>query len=261
MPWQIHWIVGNADLRFCVLCPKIYRSQQIGHLHIVGHYQSEGLRGCHALKTSPSAARQLCWHCSGPVEYIEWRSSSSRSFPLPGGQLPLAWRCLWHTSAMGKRCGCRCDRCCSILLWNWVQVSHWQTTSSMALLMPGQKKLPCASNCNFVIPWWNWCRTLSLLAGGMTSASPHRTRLSLTVSISLCCQYRWRGQGTSLMSSGQPVMIRLVRAHISGLLTKAYWKASLQVGVMWAWLMATSSERSGPELRQCVWYDHFLAGQ
>ena len=43
MPWQIHWIVGNADLRFCVICPKIYRSQQIGHSHIVGHCQSKGL--------------------------------------------------------------------------------------------------------------------------------------------------------------------------------------------------------------------------
>ena len=37
-------------------------------------------------------------------------------------------------------------------LWNWVQASHWQTTSLMALLMLGQKKLPCASNCDFVIP-------------------------------------------------------------------------------------------------------------
>ena len=37
-------------------------------------------------------------------------------------------------------------------LWNWVQASHWQTTSLMALFMPGQKKLPCMSNCDFVIP-------------------------------------------------------------------------------------------------------------
>ena len=43
MPWWIHWIEGNADLRFHVWCPKIYRSQQIGHSHIVGHCQSEGL--------------------------------------------------------------------------------------------------------------------------------------------------------------------------------------------------------------------------
>ena len=37
-------------------------------------------------------------------------------------------------------------------LWNQVQASHWQTTSLMALLMPGQKKLPSVSNCDFVIP-------------------------------------------------------------------------------------------------------------
>ena len=37
-------------------------------------------------------------------------------------------------------------------LWNQVQASHWQTTSSMALFMPGQKKLPHASNHDFIIP-------------------------------------------------------------------------------------------------------------
>ena len=130
-------------------------------------------------------------------------------------------------------------------LWNWVQASHWQTTSLMALFMPGQKKLPSVSNCDFVIPWWNWCswcRTLSLLAGGMMSASPCRTRPSLMVRVSLCCQYGWRGWGTSLMSSGQPVMMRLARAHISGLLTKACWKASLWSGIMQAWWIAYPME-------------------
>ena len=151
-------------------------------------------------------------------------------------------------------------------LWNWVQVSHWQTTSLMALLMPGQKKLPCVSNCDFIIPWWNWCswcRTLSFSAGGMMSASACRTRPSSMVRVSLCCKYRWRGWGISLMSSGQPVMIRLARACISGLLMKACWKASLWCGVRQAWWIAISNGRSGPgwglELRECVWYDHFLA--
>ena len=90
MPWQIHLIVGNADLRFHVIYPKIYRSRQTGHSHIVGHCQSEGLQGCHALKTSLSAVRQPCWCCSGWVEDVEQRSSLSRSHPLPGGQLLLA---------------------------------------------------------------------------------------------------------------------------------------------------------------------------
>ena len=49
------------------------------------------------------------------------------------------------------------------------------------------------------------------------------------------------------MSSGQPVMMRSARACISGSFTKACWKASLQSGVMWAWWMAVSSRRSGPE--------------
>ena len=102
MPQQIHWIVGNTALRFCVWCPKTYRSWQTEHLHTEGHCQSEGLRGCHALKTSPSAVRWPCWHCSGQVEGIRQRSSSSRSLPLPGGQFLLAWRYLWHTSAMGE---------------------------------------------------------------------------------------------------------------------------------------------------------------
>ena len=66
------------------------------------------------------------------------------------------------------------------------------------------------------------------------SASPHRTRLSLMMRVSLCCQYGQKGQGTSFMSSGQPVMMRLARALISGSLTKACWKASLQSGIMWA---------------------------
>ena len=134
-------------------------------------------------------------------------------------------------------------------LWNWVQASHWQTTSSMALFMLGQKKLPHTTNCDFIIPWWNWCswcRTLSLLVGGMTSASPCRTRLSSMVMVSLCCQYGQRGWGTSLMSSGQPITMRLARACISGLLMKACWKASLQSGIMQAWWMAISNGWSGP---------------
>ena len=68
----------------------LYFAHWSGHLHIVGHCQSEGLWGCHALKTSPSAVRQPCWHCSGQVEGIKLRSSSSRSCPLPGGQFLLA---------------------------------------------------------------------------------------------------------------------------------------------------------------------------
>ena len=52
-------------------------------------------------------------------------------------------------------------------------------------------------------------------------ASPCRTRPSSTVRVSQCCQYGQRGRGTSLMSSGQPVMMRLARAHISGSFTKA----------------------------------------
>ena len=134
-------------------------------------------------------------------------------------------------------------------LWNWVQVSHWQTTSLMAMFMPSQKKLPHSSNCDFVIPWWNWCswcRTLSLSAGGMTSASPCRTRPFLMVRVSLCCQYRQRGWGTSLMSLGQPVTMRLARAHISWSLMKACWKASLQFGITWAWWIVISNGRSGP---------------
>ena len=79
-------------------------------------------------------------------------------------------------------------------------------------------------------------------------ASPHRTRPSSTVRFSQCCQYGWRGQGTSLMSLGQPVMMRLARARISGSFTKACWKASLWSCVMQAWWIAISSGRSGPGL-------------
>ena len=63
-------------------------------------------------------------------------------------------------------------------------------------------------------------------------ASPHRTRPSSMVRVSRCCQYGRRGGGTSLMSSGRPVMMRLARACISGSFIKACWKASLQSGMM-----------------------------
>ena len=48
------------------------------------------------------------------------------------------------------------------------------------------------------------------------------------------------------MSSGQPVMMRLARTLISGLLMKVWWKASLRVGIMWAWWIAISNGKSGP---------------
>ena len=78
-----------------------YTESWTGHSHIVGHCQSEGLPGCHALSISLSVVRQACWHCSGQVEDIEWRSSLSRNCQLPVSQLLLAWRYQWHTSAMG----------------------------------------------------------------------------------------------------------------------------------------------------------------
>ena len=61
-------------------------------------------------------------------------------------------------------------------------------------------------------------------------ASPHRTRPSSMVRVSQCCQYGHNGQGTALISLGQPVMIMLVRACISGSLTKACWNASFLSG-------------------------------
>ena len=36
--------------------------------------------------------------------------------------------------------------------WNWVQVSHCQIASSMALFMPSQKTHPCMNNWDLVIP-------------------------------------------------------------------------------------------------------------
>ena len=66
------------------------------------------------------------------------------------------------------------------------------------------------------------------------SASPCRTRPSLMVRVSQCCHYGQSRRGTSLMSSGQPVMMKLARARISGSFTKVCWKASLQSGMMWA---------------------------
>ena len=102
--------------------------------------------------------------------------------------------------------------------WTWVQVSHWQMTSPMALFIPGQKMHPCPSNWALVIPWWNWwscCSNLSLSKGGTMRASPWRTRPSSMVGVSWCCQYGCKGQGTTYMSSGWPVMMMLVRvAHL-----------------------------------------------
>ena len=61
-------------------------------------------------------------------------------------------------------------------------------------------------------------------------ASPHRTRPSYMVRVLQCCQYWHNGQGTTLMLSGQPVMIMSARVHISGLLTKACGNASFLSG-------------------------------
>ena len=64
------------------------------------------------------------------------------------------------------------------------------------------------------------------------------------------------------MSLGQPVMMRLARAHISGFIHKGllegFFAVWFDVGMMdsniqwkvWAW--------PGTELRECVWYDHFF---
>ena len=77
-------------------------------------------------------------------------------------------------------------------------------------------------------------------------ASPHRTRPSSMVRVSQCCQYGHNRQGTALMSLGQPVIIMLVRACISGSLTKACWNASFFSMDRQAWWMAMSSGMSGP---------------
>ena len=133
--------------------------------------------------------------------------------------------------------------------WNWVQVSHCWTASSTALLMPGQKTHPWVNNCALVAAWWNWWSCWSILSPsdrGTMRASPCRMRPCSTVRVSHCSQYGHNGQGTTLMSSGQPVMIMLVRACILGSLTKACWNASFLSGDRWAWWMAMSSGMSGP---------------
>ena len=107
--------------------------------------------------------------------------------------------------------------------WNRVQVSHCQTASSMALFMPGQKAHPHGNNWALVVPWWNWwscCSILSPSDGRMMRASSQRRRPSSMMRVSRCCQYGCNRQGTTLMSSGQPVMIMLARACISGSLTR-----------------------------------------
>ena len=133
--------------------PQEIQKLVTGHSHIEGHCQSEGLQGCHALKTSPSAVRQPSWHCSGQVEGIELRSCLSRSHPTTRWSIPSSMKisvahiCYGHD---GVGVGVR--GAAAFWFWNQVQASHWQTTSLMALLMPDQKKLPCMSNCDFVIP-------------------------------------------------------------------------------------------------------------
>ena len=89
-----------------------------------------------------------------------------------------------------QRCRCWCEWCSSILGLNLMNVSHCQTGSSMALLIPVQKTQPWASNCVLVMPWCDSCRvprTLSLSDGGMMRASLW-TSPSSRVSDSKCCQ-------------------------------------------------------------------------
>ena len=132
--------------------------------------------------------------------------------------------------------GIRVRGAAAFWLWNWVQVSHCWTASSMALFMPSQKTHPWVNNWALVVPWWNWWSCYSILSlseGGMMRTSPHRTRPSSMVRVSQCCQYGCTGWGTALMSSDQPVMIMSAKAHILGLLTKACWNASFLSGDKW----------------------------
>ena len=137
LPQQIHWIVGNADLRFHVWCPKTYRSQQTGHSHIVGHCQSEGLWECHALKLGT----HILWAIVRVKDFgnaMLWKHLLQQWDNLVGIALAM-WKMLnkdhlWvevthnqvinsfeHEDICGTHlpwvwwCGCRCERCCSIL--------------------------------------------------------------------------------------------------------------------------------------------------
>ena len=117
------------------------------------------------------------------------------------------------------------------------------------IFIPGQKIHPCLTNWDLVIPWWNWCNWCSILSlseGGTTRAPPWRTRPSSTVRVSWCCQLGCKGWETSLMSSGQAVMMMSVRACISGSLMKACWNTSFWSEDRWPWWMAISSGMLGP---------------
>ena len=66
--------------------------------------------------------------------------------------------------------------------WNLVQVAHWWTVSSMALLILEQK-MHHVSGCVLVIPWWDWgsdARTFSLFYQRRMRASLHETKPSST---------------------------------------------------------------------------------
>ena len=88
---------------------------------------------------------------------------------------------VWHTSAMGRTelaSGVR--GAAAFCAWNWVQVSHCQTASSMALFTSGQKTHPCMQTTGL---WWFLDGTSGVAVvsspcsdGGTMRASPYRMR-------------------------------------------------------------------------------------
>ena len=112
----IHWIVGNADLRFCVICPKIYRSQWTGHSHIVGHCQSEGLWDAILWK---HLFQQ--WDDLVGVALAGWKTSNEDHLWVEVAHYQ-AVNSFWCEDICGTHlpwiqwCRCRCEGCCSILV-------------------------------------------------------------------------------------------------------------------------------------------------
>ena len=118
----------------------------------------------------------------------------------------------------------------------------------MSELIPVQNTQFLALIWHFLIPKCPSCiarRIYSLSNGGMMTTSPWRMRPSSTVRMFLWPRYGHRAHGTSLISSGQPVMIISAREWRSGSSWMRVWNSVFLSGVMCTWLMVMSKGISG----------------
>ena len=158
------------------------------------------------------------------------------------------------------RCRCWCEWCKSILGLKSHTCLHYQTTSSIPLVIPGQKTQLWASNCVLVMPWCDWSRvprTFSLSDGVMIRAlHGWQVHLQWWVIHSIATRdvvgmglpwYHWASQGMhpNIHLKSQLEGFLLNREH---------------VGMVDGNIQCNLRAKFCLETWKCIWEGHFLTG-